>query len=482
MDPLRRALEALPREYRLYFDCRWVRRTREGGRIGHADAVVAHEHRGVIAIAGGDDAPRRAIEARYALQGKMREHRASNRDWAVGHAVARCEPTPDLDPAIVLPLRDARREIDAAFAFWSGTAPGAAGLRILEDILARPRIASDEAELIRLTDEQMRLLDFLSGHTRAAIRGCAGSGKTLMAVEKARRLAAEGFSVLLVCFNRLLGRHVGSMVKGVEGIDAIHFHELCVQWARRAGLEIVGPQDDPTVGGDEFFEQTLPELLIESASRLAHRYDAVVVDEGQDFRAGWWRALEAVSRPESVLYVFYDDNQSLFVAPRGMPIDAPPFTLTRNCRQSAALHEWVARFYRGEARPGNEGPPGRSPEILRYRDEAGLHAAVQRSVEGLVREGVPLQEIVILTPHRKGCRVWDRRRAGAWSLTEAWPAPEGCLTWATVHRFKGLESTAVVLAEVEPDARSGLEAVLYVGGSRAKHRLVVVAAEGLSPL
>ena len=63
-------------------------------------------------------------------------------------------------------------------------------------------MAHAEASLVRLTTEQMRILDYLAFSPRLGITGAAGTGKTLVAMERAARLAAEGQRVLLLCFNK----------------------------------------------------------------------------------------------------------------------------------------------------------------------------------------------------------------------------------------------------------------------------------------
>ena len=58
------------------------------------------------------------------------------------------------------------------------------------------------SKLIHLTKEQLSLLQILRKQKKVLIQGCAGSGKTMFAIHKAKMLADEGKSVLLVCFNR----------------------------------------------------------------------------------------------------------------------------------------------------------------------------------------------------------------------------------------------------------------------------------------
>lgn len=66
------------------------------------------------------------------------------------------------------------------------------------------RIKDQEEKLFRLTKEQVKLLGFIRNHKRAAIKGVAGSGKTLLAKAQAQRFADKGMKTLFVCYNRTL--------------------------------------------------------------------------------------------------------------------------------------------------------------------------------------------------------------------------------------------------------------------------------------
>src|SRR5207247_5440912 len=98
-------------------------------------------------------------------------------------------------------------------------------------------MAEEERELLRLTEQQYYILDMLDRHPRAAIAGCAGSGKTFLAAEKARRLAQQGFRVLVLCFNRLLAQYLRRGLADVDEIDVFSFDGLCYEIIREAGRE-----------------------------------------------------------------------------------------------------------------------------------------------------------------------------------------------------------------------------------------------------
>ena len=78
-------------------------------------------------------------------------------------------------------------------------------------------------------------------------------------------------------------------------------------------------------------------------------YDAIVCDEGQDFREEFWVPLELLltDYDSSPLYVFYDDNQNLYARAGTFPIRDEPFSLTTNCRNTAPIHEAAYKHYKG---------------------------------------------------------------------------------------------------------------------------------------
>jgi hypothetical protein len=238
-------------------------------REGEADLVIVHPEWGflVIEVKGGfitsdpvrgwasngrriKDPIRQAQSASHHLSDRLGagiSTRAFN--YPFGHAVWFPEtdavglpPRMDAPDAIVLDadsLGQPTEAIGAAFNYWLPDplpqGPGEAGVKALVSLVApswdlRPMLGAairrDAAAYGRLTAQQFDLLRTLGRHRRALIAGCAGSGKTLLAIEKARRLVAEGFTVLFTCYNRNLAVAVNSTLAG-SGVDVFTFHELC---------------------------------------------------------------------------------------------------------------------------------------------------------------------------------------------------------------------------------------------------------------
>ncbi|MBI3273388.1 MAG: hypothetical protein HYZ53_30670 [Planctomycetes bacterium] len=526
----------LPEEYVVFHRRPWHAPNATGTmRDGVASFVLAHEGRGVLVLearAGGaafdaragrwhsvdaeggrsaaeDDPLQAVVRAKLALARRLRGlPAAAGRRWLLGHAVA--FPQIELEPALVAAagvpavllldrraLGSTRAWVEAALAYWAERErqppPGGRGLEVLSSLLAvgfeiRPlvgsQIARHEFELARLTVDQYRVLDGLSRFRRALICGCAGSGKTMLALEKVRRLASQGLRPLYVCYNRNLRDACRAQLKAWPNATADSFHELCVRWALKAGLKITGPREDPSIPEVEFYRRLLPEALREAVKRSPDdRYDGIVVDEGQDFHAAWWGPLESalLDRRKGFLYVFYDDNQMLYTEELSFPPVDSQYDLTENCRNLRRIHDLVVRFYKADRKIISRAPPGERPEVLVYRSEAELLAMVERTVLRFTKEhGIAPRDIAVLTGHgQEKSSVWRARRFGGHALvtqSEA-AAGGGGLLWSSVHAFKGLERAAVILAEIEPISQADLETVLYVGCSRARVHLAVIAAE-----
>ena len=205
----------------------------------------------------------------------------------------------------------------------------------------------ENQKLWRLTEEQMTLLDSLAAHPRAAIEGAAGTGKTLLAMEKARRLAITGQRVLLLCFNSPLARDLAAASGG--DFDVETFPWFCRRLAARAGVGFDEklPRDRKLPRGEatRLFADEAPKRLREALARLPdERYDAIVVDEAQDFLPQWWPCLDEALRcgRQSILYAFYDPNQDIHGGGPPAFLEVIEHRLVHNCRNSTRIAGYVA--------------------------------------------------------------------------------------------------------------------------------------------
>ena len=172
------------------------------------------------------------------------------------------------------------------------------------------RIRLDERALIQLTQEQVSVLDLLEDAKRVAVRGGAGTGKTLIGLELARRWADEGHRVLFLCFNRFLAER---LAENASNFTIKHFHGFCRDRALAGGVRFTPPHAKQA--SEVFWKEEAPSILEQTADRLPDdRWDAIVVDEAQDFQELWWLALQSLlSDPQNGrLWAFYDPKQNIY--------------------------------------------------------------------------------------------------------------------------------------------------------------------------
>jgi hypothetical protein len=531
---------------------RWLLRDHGYVREGEADVVIGDPDRGILVLevksgevrrdgqgtwwVGRDRLERspfeQAADSRHALVRKLAELPGWLADLKpiAGQAVAFPSVEldtmrgrlgllgPDVDAGLIADQsmfvddEGGRRELGGfvaqAFEAWSGLAgtrpPGKAGIDLLVATMTEPfeirpmlrnEIAGGEREVVRLTQGQYHTLNQMRGMRRASIVGGAGTGKTILAAEKARRLAQEGYRTLLVCFNSalagMLAGEVDAAARDTGYLDVKTFHQLCEDLGREAG--VLGER--PASPGQPWWDETLPRALDDAAATLGPRYHAIVVDEGQDFADGWLLSLEALlfGGREDVLYVFHDPAQAIFREDHVAGLGMPEIVLDLNCRNAQPIHDLVRRFA-GEGLAAEAlRSDGRPPELI---EAAGAEATV-RSLRAVlhrlrVEEDVRPWDIAVLTGGRlEHSAVWavPGRRFGNEVLGN--PAvddagrnlglaahrvpelPSDVILCDTIRRFKGLERPVIVLVELAADD-TRLDRLLYVGASRARQHLVVI--------
>jgi hypothetical protein len=529
----------LPEDVVVIYSANWIYRDARGRlNEGEADFTVLSPQRGVLAVevkGGGvsfdastgawhsvdrngrqnsiKDPFKQASRERHALLDQITSH-ASWRQWSgtrltIGHAVM----LPDIGDPNSLIGPDRQRELvgsnvdiqniarwyERVMRFWSQVnedALGAKGVRLIEDILCksievRPvlRAAVDDTEQlrIRLTANQAKVFRVIGGRRRAIVSGGAGTGKTVLAVEKARALANLGLRVLLLCYNRPLADSIAIGLKDEPLIQAQSYHQLCDQRIRQAlqdGHDILKEAIEayPGTGDRHRFDVQIPYALALSVDVLEERFDALVVDEAQDFSDEYWLGVEMLLRDQdnSHLYIFIDENQVLYPRRAKLPVDDEPFYLTNNCRNTAPIHVAGYNFY--------EGIPIDPPELFGQdvirssldKVEAQADLVAKRVRHWVHVEGLRPEDVVVLVAKRPKNLVYEllKQRAVAAGVEWAFEAHgrAKCVLVDTVARFKGLEAQAVVLWIGDEVVDESHWETLYVGSTRAKSLLKVVGS------
>jgi hypothetical protein len=354
---------------------------------------------------------------------------------------------------------------------------GSVGISLLEDFYGRdldfsPRLSTmieeSEAELLKLTETQSRYLDFLAAAPIALIEGGAGTGKTTLAAERARRAAAVGRSVVLMCFNHPLSVHLASELSGTAA-SVSTFHGFCGRMCSVVGIDV----DSVRASCDErtFWTERLPSLLADiGLDDPPETYDDFIIDEGQDFRGEWVDVLRLFLKPEGSLFVFRDDFQNLYGgADLSAVMGVPPMPLCENVRNTKRIFDVGNRFRVGPVQHCL-GPTGEDVQWIAASRER-LGRAVERELNRLIKsEGIAPDQIAVLT----GCAV-DRSPfstgiIGCHACTSADEPSANHVVLDSVMRFKGLDRPIVILCAMQ----NATDELAYVGLTRARSLLIVV--------
>lgn len=514
---VREALTKLGDEWKVFHSVAWqsLRNGRQGD--GEADFILLHPNHGliVIEVKGGDEITiedgqwfsrnretgmREAIknpflqarDSKYALLNYLREVSIPTHEVPIMHGV--CFTGANVDSSIGTygpmeivwnkdDLHDPSQMVQRLIKHWdqkASIAPRVA--RKIHQLLAptitvRRRLKDDIADaergLIELTDQQIKAFQLLRKVRKALIIGGAGTGKTLLAANRAKLFAEDGFKVLIVCYNQLLSSWLQDEFHDQDNVIACTFHSLCLKEIKKANLAV---PDDLDSG---WWESDAPEALVIAAQENGTNFDAIIVDEGQDFSKDWLTALAMLTpdRTDTPYYVFADSHQDLYGRNWGTPSeDWLTIPLDTNCRNTNQIAEKVGDAFGEKVETmGVDGPPVIHHE---FRPTSGNTALVEQVVERLLyEEGLGHDQVTVLSDSKQLIERLRQRGVGEYSFTEY--GKYGVVA-ETVKRFKGLESDAVVLVltrTTDTDTQE-LRSLSYVGMSRAKSLLFVLSTPG----
>lgn len=325
----------------------------------------------------------------------------------------------------------------------------------------------EEKRIIELTDEQYNLLNYIRLVKKASIYGCAGSGKTLIAIRKAELLSQENQNVLLVCFNNILGKHLEKHFGKDEYVVAGSFYTVM---SNELGIPL--PYDN-----DDFIKQKVDEID-------PGQFDAILIDEAQDFSVSQLEILKLMLKTDGLLYYFWDDNQQVMKRAVNLTFDkdAFPIVLSTNHRNTAKIFETVKKHFHKEIELNHKGVEGRNVEVLepyKHKNTTVLFVRLREILTRLIEvEKLSPKDIVILTfKSTKKSHLSDFKCDYPVSIFSD-DTIENSIRVETVRRFKGMESKVVIVIEMDDESSMNnemlFEDMCYVSFSRAVHHLIIL--------
>ena len=333
------------------------------------------------------------------------------------------------------------------------------------------------------------LLGALRDAPRIQVIGAAGSGKSYAALRKVQELAQEGRKVLYLCFNqRLAAVNRAAVAELGITVETNTFHRFAELAAIEAGIPIPSrPQKQEELNA--YFGLFAPALEQAIKKNSDLRFDALVIDEGQDFEPAWIELLGTLlKKPDDPWWVFHDPAQA-FTAPwQPDRLQFQPFRLRHNLRNPRKIHAWAeAQRLDGLTSIPVRTSEGSVEEITLH--PSGQTATLRNLLRRLTEEGVKSWEIAVLTGGSvKNSQVWrEMRRDPEFPLwndsfnefgehtgkaaDELQEIPSDIYLFESIRRFKGLESPYIIALDL-PERDAAVHR--YVAGTRATAGLTIV--------
>ncbi len=339
-------------------------------------------------------------------------------------------------------------------------------------VTGQSEIDDFEQKVRELTRNQLAVYSEILSLDSAVVRGCAGSGKTMLATWIAERIANTGKSVLFLCFNRVLAESLRRTYRR-DNLQIYTFWQLVSELCRRnnVALRSAPALDDAWNALDK---------------GECPQFDTVIVDEMQDFQNEWADIIAYLMKPGCKQYWFGDYMQNLFV--RGSSVKQAfdkEYFLTANCRNTKR----IAGYSRNVARDTvsefcANSPEGKPPVISdAIPNETGRKNELKRLVTSLLTQGVLPSEIAILSPFQENTvqidlpgsikiAYYSSDSSREAELLTKWQDNK-CIWGSTIAAFKGMEAAVVIITDVLENCT---DEAMYVGCTRAKFRLHIIPA------
>lgn len=331
---------------------------------------------------------------------------------------------------------------------------------------------TDAKNIDELTRQQFAALRGAFELPSVAIVGPAGSGKTMLAIWKLLALIEEGKRAVFVCYNKSLAEFL--RLQYPEAEDSI--------WSIDRLFKHIAPEAHSPRMDDVFFRENLPQHVMNVAVDLAddRKFDAIIVDEGQDFGESRVIALLELLVPNTAQWLYFCDiNQDVYDAGnKGTTGAEVTFRLFHNCRNTERVNRATNRLCE-LAISAMPGVPAGVPPAIHFASSPDQIAS--RAWE-LAHEFAPSGGCVILSPYKleNSCMNKSRRGYGL-ELTEeiSHMGQVGYVYFSTIKSFKGMEAENVILVQASRlgASHSFQKEDLYVACTRANGRFAVVTTD-----
>lgn len=331
------------------------------------------------------------------------------------------------------------------------------------------QIDSSYADMIRLTEEQCDVLYSIDDNKRALVYGVAGTGKSILAVEKLRQNICKKRKVAYVCFNKNMALYVSQNVKIASDCFIGTYHTLL-------GHYIDGAHDMNLEELNEAFMKQMPDIN--------KKYDVIIVDEAQDILSveivGCINEFVVDGMKNGEWILFADPNQDIFLkgktfgeAEKYIRESFSPcvLKLLKNCRNTAQI---ARRNSMLTSTPTTKYLNISGPEVkdIEYFSEDDFITKIDKEIRSILAGGTYLSDLIILSTKKlENSILRNVTTLADIDLVEVRNfkgIKKNQINYMTVQSFKGLESKIVFYIDIVGFESLDNRRINYVAMSRAQ--------------
>lgn len=347
------------------------------------------------------------------------------------------------------------------------------------------RLEQVEKHLVRLTAEQAQLMDALGMNDHLIVEGGAGTGKTLLAAEYARKQVEQGRKVLYLTYNKNLAHHVVHALPETDLLKVVNIHALFGEYVP---VDVPMMKENP----QRYFAEILPEVFYDHISNLEQesldklQYDLLVMDEGQDIlKPIYLYSLDCLLKgglEKGRWVVFYDEKQNIYNPEYQDGMDIlqsyahTSFRLFVNCRNTVQIGTYSAKAS-GVAFGGFLRENGEEVGRISYADDHDFAGKIKELLKTLRGGGVSMGDVTFLSPKRYQNSKLSKAGVAVNELKDGFVPDEKRPVYATIQGFKGLDAKVVILCDVDALRREKFSQYMYIAGTRARTLLYIVGSQ-----
>jgi hypothetical protein len=482
--------------------------------VSHSDGMFAVEVKGgVITVEEGQwrsyrtvikDPAEQVMKAKHALLKRLKKHKVSSTDSFLQHLVVFPDiedfPSegagPNCPRSIVLTGADLRF-VDVALKNISREKNPLSPEKMSEVLKAlRPDVTEIHVDgsfvkgttqrITKTTNQHLRIVIELDGNRHLFVSGPAGTGKTYIATKWAERSVVRGDRTLIVCFNEILGEDLQRRLGNLSSSSELHpllrvgaFHKVLESVL--GSMTPPKPSSFPSKDAERnWWRIAYVDALKKELSYITERYDTIIIDEVQDFHPEWIEALKSLLEDSDFgrIYMLGDEQQKIYNAEWKTPEGFFSIPLEINVRNTRRISRFVEQF--GGAQASSTSPAGPKVTVTKANAIKECRKAISKAIsEAVGIMDIPPSQIMILTGRTELRDQLKSELIDGYRITGWDDRDDDSIVCETIHKTKGIERTAIIVADLQVRPSSTL---LYIGASRAVAYLAVIGSQPLIDL